>query len=312
MGAVMALDGGGTKTVAAIAAADGRVLALAVAGASNPGFTPLDHAEAAVRQAIAGALAQAGVEAGDVRAIAASLSGAMKVDAIVRDLLPAARLELAPEWVSCLASAYESERGAVVLSGTGAFEWAIGPAGAVHTDGYGALLGDEGSAYWLARAGFTAAGRALDGRGPATALAAPLGPMARDLYRRGQSMQRHEVAAAAPVVTAAALEGDAVARAVCRLAAQRLARGLRLCMSGAGILRGPATVALAGSVLRSSAAVREPLVAMIAAFAPQARAIVPVLDPVRGGLLVALRLIGQPWDAAVRAHLERSMTAFAS
>lgn len=307
---VMALDGGGTKTVAAIATTDGRVAAVAVAGASNPAFTPLPDAEAAVRQALADALARAGAAAAGVGVVAACLSGPMEVAAIVAEVLPGARLKVVPEWVSCLASAYESDRGAVVLAGTGAFEWAIGPAGTVHTDGFGALLGDEGSAYWLARAGFAAAGRALDGRGPQTSLMRTLGPMARALYRRGQAMQRHEVAAAAPEVTAAALAGDRVARALCRLAAARLARGLRRCMRGAGLLEGPVTVALAGSVLRSTTAVREPLATMIAAFAPEARPVVPVLDPVRGGLLVALRASGRAWDDGVRAGLEASMAAW--
>ncbi len=311
MRAVMALDGGGTKTVAALADLEGRVLALAVAGASNPGFTPLAEAQAAVREALAGALSLAAVEAGDVANLTACLSGSMEVEAIAREILPRARLEIVPEAVVCLASAYERTRGAVVLAGTGAFEWAIGPSGAVRTDGFGALLGDEGSAYWLATAGFRAAGRALDGRGQATTMMSALAPMARDLYRGGRSMARRDVAAAARVVTECAIAGDPAARGLCRLAASRLARGLRVCMRGAGLLDGPATVALCGSVLRATEAVREPLVAMIRAFAPEAAPMVPVLDPVRGGILLSLEAAGRTWEAAVRERLEASMDAWA-
>jgi glucosamine kinase len=307
MGQVMALDGGGTKTVAAVAQLDGRVLGVGVAGASNPAFTPQAAAEAAVREALTSALARAGVNAGEVTVIAACLSGALDIRAVVREALPSARLEVLPEAVMCLASAYRRERGAVVLAGTGAFEWAIGAAGPMRTDGHGALLGDEGSAYWLAMTGFKAVGRALDGRGPESAMLPTLGPMARALYVRGQSMQRHEVAAAARVVTACAESGDRVARAVCHAAAGRLAHGLHLCMRGAGLLDEPTTVALCGSVLRATRAVRDPLVERLRAFAPKAEAVVPLLDPVRGGLLLALEAAGRSWEPAVRARLEQSM-----
>ncbi len=308
-GLVLGLDGGGTKTVAAVADADGRVLALGRGGASNPAFVARAEAERAVRQAVAAAVASAGIDAMDVIGLTACLSGPLPLAEILQELVPRAEVRVVPEWEVCLASAYERERGAVVLSGTGAFEWAIGPGGSMHADGFGTLLGDEGSAYWLALEGFRAVGRALDGRGPATSLARDLGPLARSLYRQGHSLARHEVADAAPSVTRAAAQGDAVALAVCRLAAQRLLRGLRLCLRRAGLEDGrPVTVALCGSVLRDAAPVREPLCAALGRLTPEARPVVPVLDPVRGALVLALADTGREVDAGVRGRLEASMT----
>jgi N-acetylglucosamine kinase-like BadF-type ATPase len=57
-----------------------------------------------------------------------------------------------------------------VAAGTGAVAFALGATGTALVDGWGNLLGDAGSGYWIGRAGLDAALRAHDGRGPATAL----------------------------------------------------------------------------------------------------------------------------------------------
>ena len=304
---VMALDGGGTKTVAAVADLSGRVLGIGTAAASNPLFVSPQAAEEAVAGAVADALSGAGLPGAEVSVLGGCLSNPLDLPRILQGVLGDCRIRVLPEADVCLASAYEVDEGAVVLAGTGSFEWARGPNGTSRRDGWGTLLGDEGSAYWLARAGFMAAGRGLDGRGPATALTAELGEAARRLYREGRSMERREVAAHAPAVTRLAQEGDPVAAAICRLGAGRLARGLRLCMADAGLLDRPCTVVLSGSVLRHGAAVRERLRHLVARFAPQARVQVPYLDPLRGGLFLALREAGVAPTVAVRAHLESSM-----
>lgn len=304
---VAALDGGGTKTAVAVSTLDGHVLGLAVAGPSNAAFTPPARAQAQVRSALLRALEAAGAEAQAVVAVVACAAGPGRLETVLAPMLPAARIEVLPEYVVCLASAYERERGAVVLSGTGAVEWAMGPFGGTRIDGLGALLGDDGSAFWLAQAGFRAAGRALDGLGPKTVLGASMEPVARALYRQGRALERDRVAAAAILVTQAALAGDAVAAAICRLAAARLARGLERAMRSAGLLDTAATIALCGGLLRETPVVREPLVRRIGTFAPRARAVLPTLDPVRGGLLLALAGQGRAWDDALRHRLEASM-----
>ncbi len=58
----------------------------------------------------------------------------------------------------------------VVASGTGVVTLAVGEKKVARVDGWGNLLGDAGSGYWIGRAALEAVMRAHDGRGPATAL----------------------------------------------------------------------------------------------------------------------------------------------
>jgi glucosamine kinase len=61
--------------------------------------------------------------------------------------------------------------GAILVAGTGSIAVAYDASGSDRrAGGHGHLLGDEGSAYWIAVAAVRAALRAADGRGPATAL----------------------------------------------------------------------------------------------------------------------------------------------
>lgn len=63
-----------------------------------------------------------------------------------------------------------SEFGAVTAVGTGVVTLGVGPAGYSRVDGWGNIIGDAGSGFWLGRAAFDAAMRAHDGRGPKTKL----------------------------------------------------------------------------------------------------------------------------------------------
>ena len=60
----------------------------------------------------------------------------------------------------------------MVASGTGVVTLAVGRTELARVDGWGYLLGDAGSGYWLGRAALDAVMRAHDGRGDATALSA--------------------------------------------------------------------------------------------------------------------------------------------
>lgn len=60
--------------------------------------------------------------------------------------------------------------GAVTAVGTGVVTLGVGPAGYSRVDGWGNIIGDAGSGFWLGRAAFDKALRAHDGRGQKTKL----------------------------------------------------------------------------------------------------------------------------------------------
>ena len=60
--------------------------------------------------------------------------------------------------------------GVVIAAGTGAVTLAVGLDSVARVDGWGYLIGDAGSAYWIGRSGMEAAMRGHDGRGQLTPL----------------------------------------------------------------------------------------------------------------------------------------------
>jgi N-acetylglucosamine kinase-like BadF-type ATPase len=144
---------------------------------------------------------------------------------------------------------------AVVAAGTGAVAFGSDFDAVWHrVDGWGHLLGDVGSGAWIGLEGLRAALRADDGltEGSPTLLAEGVkrfGPTAtwpRQLMAAPDAPER--LASFAPVVTAAAEEGDAhdaVAAEVCARAGRGLAQALLAAASG---LREPTLVATGGVV----------------------------------------------------------------
>jgi len=77
---------------------------------------------------------------------------------------------LAHDSVTSYLGALGDRSGCVVAAGTGVVTLAAGATKAVRVDGWGWILGDAGSGFWIGRRAIDMALRAYDGRGPATAL----------------------------------------------------------------------------------------------------------------------------------------------
>jgi N-acetylglucosamine kinase-like BadF-type ATPase len=88
-------------------------------------------------------------------------------------LFPGAAIVLCADNVTAHAGLFRGAGGVALTVGTGVNCLAVDPAGAWHrVDGWGHLLGDDGSGFAIGRAGLAAVLRAVDGRGRATALTA--------------------------------------------------------------------------------------------------------------------------------------------
>ncbi len=80
------------------------------------------------------------------------------------------RVLLAHDSATSYLGALGAREGAVVAAGTGAVTLAVGPEFVRRVDGWGHLLGDAGSGFWIGREALSAVLRAHDGRGEPTAL----------------------------------------------------------------------------------------------------------------------------------------------
>ena len=145
--------------------------------------------------------------------------------------LRAREVVLCADNVTAHAGLLRGTRGVALTVGTGVNCLAVDPATAVHrrVDGWGHLFGDDGSGFAIGRAGLAAVLRAVDGRGPETALTAPAQARFGTAHRMTQGLYTSPTvvdttAQFAVAVLDAADDGDAVATAIVRAAAAELAR----------------------------------------------------------------------------------------
>jgi len=137
-------------------------------------------------------------------------------------------VHLAHDSITAYLGALGDDRGAVVASGTGVVTLAVGRTELARVDGWGYLLGDAGSGYWLGRAALDAVMRAYDGRGDATALSAIALAEFPDLEHAYIELQADpgrvgRIAAYARHVADSAAADDAVALAIVSEAGRELA-----------------------------------------------------------------------------------------
>ncbi|AOY74259.1 hypothetical protein ARZXY2_4760 (plasmid) [Arthrobacter sp. ZXY-2] len=108
--------------------------------------------------------------------VAAALSGLTPSNADADRILRASRdlgvaaVYLAHDSISGYLGCLGDRRGAAVAAGTGVVTLATGTSNYSRVDGWGNVMGDAGSGYWIGRAGLEAAMRAHDRRGVHTAI----------------------------------------------------------------------------------------------------------------------------------------------
>ncbi len=184
---LLGADVGGTATRVALATVGGEVLAVAAGPAGNPNSVGLAESARRIRTAAGQCLAQVGPGSAE-RVVAAviGLAGGARADTAYLESTRPAGLSVHPRLVSDLAVAFSSAtpapRGYVLVAGTGAVAGRI-EAGELRErrDGWGWLLGDEGSGYWLGREAVRATLTGLQSGGR------PLGSLAGAVVERMQT-----------------------------------------------------------------------------------------------------------------------------
>lgn len=301
MDVILGIDGGGTKTICLVADGQGRLLGQGRGGPSNYLKEGLYVAKSSLRQAIQEALRSATVEPDRVKAVCAGLAGMDRAEdrtvmrRVFRDLVPRARLFLVNDAYIALAGATEGRSGVIVISGTGSIALGVNRRGEqARAGGWGYLIGDEGSAFDIARRGLVAAFRDHDGRGPRTSLTERF---IREFYLTRiddliplfytEYVRPSRIAGLFPLVLECAEEGDEVAVSIVERAAGSLFQAAqavieRLRMGGEGF-----PVALSGGVLHHGRRLRARFEELLAGDFPKARVVEPRLPAERGALLVA-------------------------
>lgn len=174
----------------------------------------------------------------DLDVVTAGISGLTDRDADADALLALIHSDgvratmLAHDSTTSFLGALGDGHGAVVAAGTGVVTLAVGETETARVDGWGWIMGDAGSGYWIGREALDAVMRAYDGRGPATMLTDAAVSRWPDLTQAYMALQAdHDrvrvVASLAREVAAAADAGDQVAIDISHRAAHELASSAR-------------------------------------------------------------------------------------
>jgi len=219
----LGVDGGTTKPIAVVADAAGRVLGACRRGNSNWTGEDVTIPMAVVVDAVRGALAEAGVAAGDVASGAFCLAGADWPEDYVRRQLVleqagiCRRVTVKNDTFSGFRAGSRRPYGVVIAAGTGINAGAIAPDGREWIFGY-YVHADGGGGSDIGERAFEAVLRQDDGRGPRTLLTEVLlkqlgYPSAEAMLRAAVSgkLGHRQFQDLCPYVFQAALAGDAVA-----------------------------------------------------------------------------------------------------
>ena len=196
--------------------------------------------------------------------------------------------------VTAHAGALGGRAGIVMVAGTGAVALGATPAGTARSDGWGHVLGDAGSGYWIGRRGLEAALRADDGRGGSPLLArlaeAQLGPLATLATRLAGSADRVSMVAsfAEQVGVAAYTGGDPIARRIWSEAADERAATAVACAQRLFAPDEVVAVSWAGGLFAApEPLLLDPFVERLQERLPSAAPVPPAGDALAGAALLA-------------------------
>lgn len=312
---VLGVDGGGTKTHAAVADERGTLLGFGMSGPSNWEDGGFESASAALKAAIRGALDTAGLAAHQVESSVFGLAGidfpsdAQGMGGVAAAIGLDEPCRILNDSFVALRAGTNHPWGVVVISGTGSVVAGRNPAGETfRTLGVGAVFGDDASASEVSQAALGAVAADVLGRGPHTALTDRLceitgttGPMELiEAVARGRTSD----ALFAPAVVEVAERGDLAARRILEQAGASLGDlaghvARRLSMDGSEF-----ELVLAGGMFRSGSRImRAALEATVKRSARFAFAVTLEAPPVVGAVLLALEDTAAVVDAECHARL---------
>ncbi|MET9392279.1 BadF/BadG/BcrA/BcrD ATPase family protein [Streptomyces sp. NPDC006624] len=310
---VLAIDAGNSKTDVAIVTPAGEVLATARGGGFRPPAVGVDTAVRELSETVAQALAGAGLTS--VTHVSACLANA---DFPVEEEQLAAALH-ARAWSGTVAvrndtfailrAGVTEPRGVAVVCGAGINCVGMRPDGrTARFPALGRVSGDWGGGWGLSEEALWHASRAEDGRGAPTALARALPahfglPSMHALVEalhlgRVPARRRHELA---PVLFAAAADGDPIARGLVERQAEEVVSMAVVALTRLGLLDEPVPVLLGGGVLAAEhPQLNDRISALLAERAPKAVPRVVRAAPVLGAALLGLDTVGAEEGAQER------------
>jgi N-acetylglucosamine kinase-like BadF-type ATPase len=297
---VLGIDAGGTKTICHLADAHGTLISEARAGGANLQASGELQVEKVIHDVMDEAIGDRDIVPG---AICLGIAGVDRAEdsAVVRGIMRRigfkARTLVVNDALIALEAGAPGAPGVVIISGTGSIAYGRNARNeGARAGGWGHVLGDEGSGYWIGRAALRAVLREADRRGPRTALTPILlahfgvsepQNIIHEVYRHGQ--RAAAIGALARCVQDAFSQRDPVATGILEAAANELeAFGVsvarRLDLGGS-----PFAFILGGGIFKAIPWLREDLQRRLPMAFPGSTAELLAREPAAGAVSFALQ-----------------------
>ena len=304
---VLGIDGGGTKTQALIVDEEGYVQGWGIGGPSNYDDVGMEKAKAGVGEAVHMARQRASLPGTPFDSVFLGMAGVVseKDRAVIHTI--AQQLNLAGDQNidvdhDCriaLAGGLSGRPGIVLIAGTGSSCYGQNTAGESWlAGGWGHLISDEGSGYWLGIQAMRCATASHDGRRHSILKELVQDHLQltemRDIMHRlyVMGMSRAEVASLAPLVIRAAREGDQVALDLLDQGASDLAEIVNAVAVKLHFAGQDCELALVGGLFNAGDIVLSPLHVAVQKRLPDCRIVFAELPPASGAALLALKNLG--------------------
>lgn len=306
---LLGIDGGATHTRAALVSETGAILGYGISGPSNYDNVGVEIAKANIRDAVRSAWSEADLKPSHVEAAFLGMAGVVSeadrttIHQIATEskLAEANRIGVDHDIRIALAGGLAGAEGIALIVGTGSSCYGRRHDGRHHRTGWGYLLDDLGSGYYLGLQAMIAAIRAADGRGAPTGLSLliqqalgykHIDEMMRLLYHERLSVT--QIAALAPFVLSAAGGGDAVALNIVEHGADELALMVHAVAQQLDFLTGHFPLIIVGGVANASKFYKQKIEAAILRRVSTCSIRQPILPPVLGAALLAIASAGVP------------------
>ncbi len=296
---MLGIDAGGTKTVCQLANDNGEVLAEVRRGGANLQAVGELEVEKVLHEVMEDAIGDRDIVPA---AICLGIAGvdrpedAIVVRAIMRRIAFKARCLVVNDALVALEAGAPDQPGVVVIAGTGSIAYGRNDQNqAARVGGWGFVLGDEGSGYWIGRAALRAVLREADRRGPETRLTALLleyygVPRAQDLIHQVYSgtLRPSAIAALAQCVQGAFTDGDPVAIGILRNAADQLESSALSVATRLEMIGSEFPFILSGGIFRAVPWLDEELGRRLPLASPRSRTLLLGVEPAAGAVRLAL------------------------
>jgi len=302
---VLGVDGGATKTLCAIADESFRVLGVGKAGPCNYNVVGVEKARKNIEEAIQQAYSSIADRQlrGEMAEIGCFGIGGLTTqrdyDVISSKIIPlnsAKKRIVVNDVVVAFYAATNGKPGIVIVAGTGSIAYGVNKRGeSAVSSGWGWLMGDEGSAFYIARQALALAAKSYDGRGRKTILT--------DMFKEEFGVEDfkdvvpkiyHEVtstniASLARIVFSAARRGDKVALKILRDAGGELGQAAVAIARKLFTKNEHIVIGVTGGVFMTDPTVWEYFKEYVSKRFPKAVFTSPVKHPVIGALIMGYK-----------------------